>query len=222
MILKYGTDVVKNNGEKVGKVKEVVIDPRTDEVSHVILEKGIILLKDKVLPISLVEDVNEERVKLYPLDHSLDSLPDYEEEQFVEIRDNKKQRQPVAGSPPILITYPPVRPYPVGQHIKDEHEMRVVKKEIKNIPHDVQPIQEGEKVVTLDGHHIGDVERLILDHQTDKATHLIISEGVLLVEKKVVPVEWINEYDEDEIHLAVDRHVIENLPEYQREEKPSI
>lgn len=221
MIFKYGTDVVKNNGEKVGKVKEVVIDPKTDEVSHVILKKGVILSKDKVLPISLVEDANEERVKLYPLDHSLDSLPDYKEEQFVEIRD-EKQRKPVVGSPPILISYPPVSPYPVGPHIKDEHEMRVVKKEIKNIPHDVQPIQKGAKVVTLDGHHIGDVERLILDHQTDNATHLIISEGVLLVEKKVVPVDWINEYAEDEIHLAVDKHVIENLPEYQREEKPGI
>jgi len=221
MIFKYGTDVVKNNGEKVGKVKEVVIDPKTDEASHVILEKGIILSKDKVLHISLVEDANEERVKLYPLDHSLDSLPDYEKEQFVEIRD-EKERKPVAGSPPILISYPPVSPYPVGPHIQDEHEMRVVKKEIKNIPHDVQPIQEGAKVVTIDGHHIGDVERLILDQQTDNATHLIISEGVLLIEKKVVPVDWINEYDEDEIHLAVDRRVIENLPEYQREEKPSI
>lgn len=221
MIFKYGTDVVKNSGEKVGKVKEVVIDPKTDEVSHVILKKGAILSKDKVLPISLVEDANEERVKLYPMDQSLDSLPDYKEEQFVEIRD-EKERQPVFGSPPILITYPPVGPYPVGPHIKEEHEIRVAKKEIKNIPHDVQPIQEGAKVVTLKGHHIGDVERLILDHQTDNATHLIISEGVLLVEKKVVPVSWINEYDEESIHLAVDRHVIENLPDYKKEEKPII
>ena len=221
MIFKYGTDVVKNNGEKVGKVKEVVIDPKTDEVSHVILKKGVILSKDKVLPISLVEDANEKRVKLYPLDHSLDSFPDYKEEQFVEIR-VEKQRQPVVGSPPILLSYPPVSSYPVGPHIQDEHEMRVVKKEIKNIPHDVQPIQKGAKVVTLDGHHIGDVERLILDHQTDNATHLIISEGVLLVEKKVVPVSWINEYKEESIHLAVDRHVIENLPEYQKEEKSRI
>jgi len=213
MFFKYGTDVVKNDGEKVGNVKEVVIDPKTDEVSHVILKKGSVLSKDKVLPISLVEDANEERVKLYPLDHSLDSLPAYKEEQFVEIRD-QKQRQPVVGSPPILITYPPVGPYPVRPQIKNEHEMKVAKKEIKNIPHDVQPIQEKAKVVTLDGHHIGDVERLILDHQTDNATHLIISEGLLLVEKKVVPVDWINEYDENEIHLAVDRRVIENLPEY--------
>jgi sporulation protein YlmC with PRC-barrel domain len=40
MIFKYGSDVITVNGEKVGEVKEVVIDPRTEDVTHVIIEKG--------------------------------------------------------------------------------------------------------------------------------------------------------------------------------------
>lgn len=40
-----------------------------------------------MLPISLVEDANEDGVKLYALENTLDDLPEYKEEQYVEVRE---------------------------------------------------------------------------------------------------------------------------------------
>ncbi len=213
MIFNYGSDVIKENGEKIGEVKEVVIDPKTEDVTHIIIEKGLLLTEDKVLPISLVEDADRERVKLYPLEESLDDLPKYKEEQFVEVRE-AEVNNPVVGNPPFLYNYPPVGPYQ-----KADLEIRTFKKEkIKNIPKDVTPIKNGAKVITLDDQHVGNVGEVIIDPQTDEATHLVVSEGLLLVEEKLVPISWVGDYDEEEIHLAVDRKVIENLPEYHKEE----
>lgn len=217
MIFRYGSDVILPNGEKVGEVKEIVMDPKTEEVTHVILEKGFLLTEDKVLPISVVKNANEDHVKLYELEIPLDDLPEYKEEQFVEVREAGFER-PVVGHHPFLFSYPPVGPYKEG-----EFGLRRYKKEdVKNIPADVEPIKKGAKVVTLDGHHVGDVAEVIIDSQTDDATHLVISKGLLLVEEKLVPFGWVREYDEEEIHLAVDKKVIKNLPEYQTEEKTPL
>lgn len=214
MIFNYGSDVIKENGEKIGEVKEVVIDPKTEDVTHIVIEKGILLTEDKVLPISLVEDADQERVKLYPLEEPVDDLPKYEEEQFVEVRE-EEGKEPLVGNPPFLYNYPPVGPYKKG-----DLEFRTYKKEkIKNIPKDVTPIEKGAKVITLDDQHVGNVEEVIIDPQTDEATHLVVSEGLLLVEEKLVPISWVNDYDEEKIHLAVDRKVIENLPKYHKQEK---
>lgn len=217
MIFRYGSDVILANGEKGGEVKEIVMDPKTGEVTHIILEKGFLSTEDKVLPISIVEDANENRVKLYELEIPLDDLTDYKEKKFVEVRDSRFEI-PVVGNPPFLLPYPPVRPYK-----KREFELRRYKKEkVKNIPQEVEPIKKGAKVFTLEGQHVGNVAEVIINSQTDDATHLVISKGLLLIEEKLVPFDWVQEYEEEEVHLAVDRQVIENLPEYQTEEKTPL
>lgn len=76
--------------------------------------------------------------------------------------------------------------------------------------------------MTLDDQHVGDVAEVIIDPQMDQATYLVVSKGLLLVEEKLIPVGWIQKYDEEEIRLTIDRKVIENLPEYQTEEKAPL
>jgi hypothetical protein len=46
----------------------------------------------------------------------------------------------------------------------------------------------------------------------------LISEGLFLKEKKLIPVRWIANVFEHEIRLSVDSTLVENLPEYQLQE----
>lgn len=213
MQFRYGSDVHREDGKKIGKVKQVVIDPTTEEVTHIILRKGVLLKEDKVLPISLVKDANKERVDLYEIEGSVDDLPEYKEDHFVELHD-ASYAQPHVGGSPFLFDYPPV-----GGYEREEQAQRIKTKERSNLPGDVTPLREDIKIKTIDDQHVGNVEEIIVDPKTDKATHIVVSKGLLLVEEKLVPVEWIKDITAQVVQLAVDRKVIENLPEYQREEK---
>ena len=79
------------------------------------------------------------------------------------------------------------------------------------------PVKEGARVVTADGEHAGDIERVLADPSRDRATHLLISQGLILQEKKVVPTSWIKRVQENEVRLAVSSGLIEELPEYKEE-----
>lgn len=194
----------------------MVIDPTKDEVTHLIIEKGFLLKEDKVLPVSFVVDARDDQVTLYDVDTSLDRLPTYREEEYVAVQD-EDLAQPFVGGAQIMYNYPPL-----GSTGKSRPGMRLKKEEVKNIPEDVEPVKEGSKVFSIDNEHVGNVEEVIIDPDTDDATHLVLSKGLFLVEEKLIPVGWIDAFDEGEIQLAVDKNVIQRLPKYRRQEKISF
>ena len=49
----------------------------------------------------------------------------------------------------------------------------------------------------------------------DRATHLLISEGLILKDKKLIPTRWMTNVLEKEVHLSVESDFVESLPEYQ-------
>jgi len=85
----------------------------------------------------------------------------------------------------------------------------------KVIPDETVALEEGAKVFSRDGDHIGNVEQVIVDPTDYLATHIVISEGFLLTERKLVPTPWIRDVDEDQITLSVDADVVDRLPEYE-------
>jgi len=217
MIIRYGADVITAEGDNAGKVKFVVIDPTDQEATHIILEKGKLVREDRVLPMSLVADSNEDRVKLYELEEPLDELPLYKEEHYIKVENRKPAASTISG-PAILYDYPPIGMEP--QPGREEQITRTPK--YRSIHGEAEPIRQGAKVMTMGGEHVGDVAEIVIDPQTDDVTHFVITKGILLVEEKLVPVDWIDEIEETELRLAVDKNVISNLPDYQEERKIEI
>ena len=203
----YGTDVINHDGEKVGEVEAVVLDPSTEEITNVIVRKGFLLQDDKVLPISLVETAGEDHVKLHSFDADIEDLPTYKRTHFVQI--DRPGHQQIDEPLVPMFSYPPI-----GFAGLYPHPFVDVPVEERNIPLTTKPIKEGARVIALDGEHVGNVEEVIFDPETDRATHFIISKGLFVKDEKSIPVDWIKEYGQNEIKLFVDSNVIENLPDH--------
>ncbi|HEX9616127.1 MAG TPA: PRC-barrel domain-containing protein [Anaerolineales bacterium] len=75
-------------------------------------------------------------------------------------------------------------------------------------------MKEGADVVSADGEKVGDVSRVIVDPDTDRITHFLISEGLFFKEKKLIPVHWVSEVVENEVRLSVDAALLERVPEF--------
>jgi sporulation protein YlmC with PRC-barrel domain len=213
MKIKFGVDVNTFDGEKIGTVKQVVIDPATQEISHLIIEKGLLFKEDKVLPISLILQANEEEVKLVETDEDLEELPEYQEEYYLPIDAEPMYDPELALSRNFLIAKPRIVP-------KQQEEVRYIKKGDyqENLPEDTKMLRVGAEVFSLDREEIGRVSELVLDFQTDQITHLVLDRALLRDDRVLIPYQWVDDVSQEKVTLLVDQEVIKNLPSYLEEE----
>jgi uncharacterized protein YrrD len=90
----------------------------------------------------------------------------------------------------------------------------MVRETDQNIPDDTVALKEGARVISDDDETVGSVERLLTDPRSNRVTHFVISQGLLMKERKMVPVDWVRLMEEDKVHLAVGKGVVDRLPEY--------
>jgi uncharacterized protein YrrD len=76
-------------------------------------------------------------------------------------------------------------------------------------------LEKGAKVVSKDGEEIGEVAQILVEPSDNRATHIVVAQGLLSKEHKLVPTLWITDATEEEIHLLIDSDLLEGLPEYQ-------
>ena len=216
MELKEGTDVFTANGEQVGKINRVVLEPVTNEVTHIVVQKGWLLPVDKVVPIAMISSATEDRVVLNENIGNFEELPAFEETHFVELTE-------ADAIPPENLTYryaPAYYWYPPSGYIGyprfgAEYYGWPPTVTTRNIPADTVPLKEGANVMSSDGEHVGDVERIFIDSQSHKANHFLISQGLLFKEQKLIPSHWVSSVEEDKVHLAVPSRLLERLPDYE-------
>jgi uncharacterized protein YrrD len=216
MELKEGTSVFTASGEEVGKINRFILAPATNEVTHIVVQKGWLLPEDKVVPLRMISSATEERVVLNEDTGEFDQLPPFEETHYVELTED--DTSPAGRSThryaPAYYWYPPsgyigYPAYGLGYYGWPPVET------VQNIPGNTIPLKEGSNVISSDDKHIGDVERLFVDPDSKRATHFLISQGLLFKDRKLVPADWVRSVEEDRVNLAVPARLLERLPAYE-------
>jgi uncharacterized protein YrrD len=228
MHYKQNTSVFTPSGENVGQIDRVVMDPKTREVTYLVVRKGFLLTEDKVVPIALVRDANDERVTLEQEAGTLDDLPPFEETQYLpmdweerpseDFNPNRTRTEDVPSSTlvpsaPSLFWYPSVGMEPLGY--SNWAGPTYVAKTATNIPSDAVALKKGASVIANDDKDIGSVEEVITQSQDNKATHFVVSQGLIFKTHKAIPVQWISDVTDNEVKLGVHSDLLERLPEYQ-------
>ena len=221
MQFRKDANVLTATGDKVGEIERVVMDPRTQEVTHLVVRKGFFFTEDKVVPVNLVASAQGNTVRLREDAGDLETLPDFIEEHFIVVDERELARTgtPATYYPPLgpVYWYPPFGnvtiPAPVGETVPTEPPY-IVDTE-RNIPEKTVALKEGAEVISVDDEHVGDVELVLTEPEADRVTHFVISHGLLLKERKLIPYQWVSRIDEERVYLVVGSHLLENLPEYQ-------
>jgi sporulation protein YlmC with PRC-barrel domain len=230
-------DVYTSNGEKAGVLDRVVIDPRNRQVTHLIVQKGLLFPSDKVVAVSMVAEADKDRVVLSADAGNPENLPDFTEEHFVQTSTEDWVEPPAGGTgvtpmitgaaaTPLLLWYPTVAAGPAQTHVASEFGAgpaagavlgnRAIEVE-RNIPEDTVPLKEGAKVIAADGQHVGNVERLFTDSETSEVTHLLLSQGLFLRTRMVIPMAWVLDVGENEVRLAIGSNLLQGLRSYEGE-----
>ncbi len=214
MQFKLGAKVYTSDNRQVGTVDHIVLEPEKKEVTHLVVRKGLLFGKDKVIPVSAVQSEASDGLVLQQDSSNLDGFPDFEESHYAPSEGDTWAEARHAEGPSNRGTSYLVGGAPISVSPMDAP--RNVAK-TRNIPDETVPLKSGSKVISSDGQNVGSVERVITDTSAGQATDLIILQGLLLKTKKQIPAEWITNVMEDEVHLKVDASFIQSLPEYQPE-----
>jgi uncharacterized protein YrrD len=208
-----GVEVFSSTGEKIGTISRVVIDAKTKDITDLVVERGAPANDEKVVPIGLIDSENEERLVLRETNQSVDDLPDYETAHYVSL-------DPASAPYDSIRTYywyPPVDyQYSPGGMLPGTRPKMILQTET-SIPEGRLAIAEGAQVISADDKHIGNVEQVIANSETNNVTHFVVGKGFLLKEHKLVPSQWVINVENDKVHLSVEARLFDRLPDYQPE-----
>lgn len=189
MELTKAIDIYTADGEKVGSIDRVVLDLETREVTHVVVQKGFLFTEGKVVPISMLGPETEGQITLRAGEF-LEDLPQFRETEHVP-----------AGVDRGLATQPSTQPDLV----------RTVK---YNIPEGTVALEAGATLIGSDDKRVGNIEGILTEPQENRASHFVVSKGLLLKERKLVPAEWARTVLQDEVYLSESSDLVDDLPEY--------
>jgi uncharacterized protein YrrD len=219
MQLRQGATLISADGQSIGRIDRVVLDPKTKEITHLIVHKGVLLTKDTVVPVSLIARSHGDRIELITNAKDLEELPEFEEHVYVPVNPDELPPNDDLNfvAPPNFYWYPsamgtPVYPPPTFAVGRQAVETK------RNIPEETVALKIGAHVFGSDGKHVGDVEHIIAESQpaqSARVTHFVISQGLLLKERKVVPVAWVSTATDEDVHLRLSSRQVEDLPTFE-------
>ena len=201
------TKVFTAHDEYVGKVDRIVIDPITRTVTHIVVRKGVFLPEDKVIPVEGIATATEERINLTRGNHP-EEFPLFIERHYVKVDDTDQGGDEGEGT----VTAPFVWYGPYGlTSSMFESSMRLVTE--KNIPDRAIALEPGASVCGIGRAEVGTLDEVITT-ETGHATHIVVTMSDPSLDRKAIPMHWVDDIAENEIHLGVTQWMIDTIELY--------
>jgi sporulation protein YlmC with PRC-barrel domain len=204
--LRHGATVRTSDGEDVGRLHAIVIDPRDNTVTHIAVNRGPFFPdpgfgSPTIVSVDLpdVRDAGEDHVDLRLDQTAFGDLPLYSHTHFLEIPDEEKAPEEARGRPALwqtgLAIMASLSSALTGIAVPAEHFRKAGYE--KHILNDA-PVWRIEPNT-----HIGDVERVLIDEGSGEIEALVIKRGILFHEETVLPVRYMKDICDGVIHVQI-------------------
>jgi len=223
--------VLTSDGQQIGHIRRVVIDPKTKRVTHIVIRKGLLFHDDRLAPIQLVAEATEDTIRLNEYLGEVQSLPKFVKQEYVALGsdltdDDEAEPALVDGFVDPIYWYPPegytgLESTPEAASlagadslVEDDSLAQTLRISDRSVPSGAVPLREGAKVTDEDGKDVGRVELILTDSGSKQATHILITKGLVNKERKLIPTFWVKDFEANEIHLAAPASILDKLQPY--------
>lgn len=203
MRVDLGAKTITSDGEEVGRVKHLVLDPITTELRTAVVEHGHLNRESRMVPIASISSATEEQIQLGITREEFERLPEFVQADYT-------------APPPgytIPVSYPgggllwplgyPAPAVPERGPMENEAYERIEELRQQNLENAV--IDTDSDVISRDGEKIGEVEQLEFDSTTGKPSRLIVRKGFLLTKAVEVPLSSIASVDDGTVVLNLSK-----------------
>ena len=175
-----------------GRSKEVVMDRRTEEVTHLVVREKHSPHTEVLVPIDMVADTTPHVIRLRCTKGELAELPPFVKAEVIE----DKIPYYVADPHLMLLEIP-------------ETKWVTVRREA--VPPSEIAVRQGARLEAADG-KVGRLDEFLVDPVTEQVTHLVMREGHLWGQRDVtIPVSEIDRLGENTIYLKLNKDQVEAL-----------
>jgi sporulation protein YlmC with PRC-barrel domain len=176
-----------------GRSTYVVLKPKTEEITHLVVKERNFPYVERLVPIALVAETTPHHIRLRCTGEELAKQQSFLETDFVEV----DMPRYVAGPYLVPVEEPQFERLPVGHRVLPTGEIAMVR---------------GAHVEATDG-RVGRVDEFLVDPTNERITHLVLREGHLWGQKDVtIPLSEIDRIEEDTVYLKLDKRGVEALP----------
>ncbi|HYI15673.1 MAG TPA: PRC-barrel domain-containing protein [Thermomicrobiales bacterium] len=196
MNIELGSDIYGNDGEKLGVVDSLVVEPDNGAISSVIVRKGLFFPTDKILPASAVTSVDEQGVHVNVSKADVEQLTEYMDAEYV---------WPPAGYYGSYgshgYMWPATSVYATGLMVDDEIEERHPGSII---------LSEGTLVVDNDNDDVGRITEMATDDR-GRVVGFRVEEGFFRHHEHYIPANLVDTADDVVVRLKVPKERLESI-----------
>jgi hypothetical protein len=189
---------VRCAGQPCGTSTAIVVDPTSEELTHLVVRERHAPHTERMVPIDLVSESTPEYIELSCADRELAEAEPFVTTEYVRVD------VPHYVNAGMIYTMPYV--------IRDSKTASVPEQEEHIPPHELA-VRRGARVEATDG-PIGRVDEFLVDPANHHITHLILREGHLWAQRDVaIPVSAIERCDERQVELKLSKEEVGQLPQ---------
>jgi len=184
-------------GSSCGSSVAIVMNPVTEQVTHVVVKEKHAPHSQLLVPIDSVVETTPKRIELRCSPAELAKMDPFIETEYI------KAEMPYYGTDAVVYNWAFVVPQMDTRMVSVEHE---------RIPPGELTIRRGTPVRGTDG-HLGKVDEFLVDPTDSHITHLVLREGHLWGQRDVsIPVSEVDRIHEDAVQLRLSKQEVEALP----------
>jgi sporulation protein YlmC with PRC-barrel domain len=189
-----------------GRSVYVLINPVTDQVTHLVVRENSRPNTEYIVPVDVVSETIADTIQLRCSKAELEKMEPFVTTTFVEEKMPDLDYVYAGGM------------YGTGSfyywpYVTPENTV-YVPVENQQIPPGEMAVKRGMRVTATDG-EVGHVDEFVVNPGNDRITHLVMREGHLWGQKDVIiPLSAIDNTREDVVSLKLDKHQIESLPTF--------
>lgn len=204
MDIRFESPVFSKDGQKVGELREVVVDPISREVTHLVVRQGLLFSDDRMLSMSEVAEADDQRITLTRNAAELEEQSGvFDEASYATVPGTESDLPQRIWTQPLghaSIIPPGFRP---GDLSPDPP-----------IPMEDVSLLQNSPVQCPDGTQVGTVQQVFVD-KNDRITHIVMRCIGVYDEFKLIPLDWIRGFQDNIVSLGVEEGVVRQLADYE-------
>jgi len=199
---------VRCTDDVLGRLADVVIDPVTRRVTHLVVQPSHTDARPRLVPVELAarEDGSPE-IALRCSTADIERLPTARETAFLRLGESPVEDPDwdVGVEDVLALPYYPLDgPADPLQYAAVSYD-RIPKGEVE--------IQRASAVTSADGHHLGKVDGFVIDGDTQTITHVVLERGHLWGRRDVtIPIGAVASVEIDAVRLTLSKDEVGELP----------